>query len=78
MVATRLENLTRYYALLLGLALALAGVNGFVPFFTPPAPADAPHLHYAIYAEGGPRNPYPLLVSGTAAGEAESPGVPAP
>jgi hypothetical protein len=43
-IATRLENLTRYYALLLGVALVLAGVNGFVPFFTPAAPADAPHL----------------------------------
>lgn len=25
------------------------------------APADAPHLHYAIYTRAGPRNPYPLL-----------------
>lgn len=36
------------------------------------APADAPHLHYGIYAGGGARNPYPLLVPGPAVTPAES------
>lgn len=36
------------------------------------APADAPHLHYAIYASGGAINPYPRLTGAdtTAAGDA--------
>ena len=42
------------------------------------APADAPHLHYGIYTRRGAQNPHPLLVSGTAAEEAESQGAPAP
>lgn len=32
---------TRYYALVLGTALAVAGVGGFLPIITQPVPADA-------------------------------------
>lgn len=42
---------TRYFTLLVGLAFLAAGVAGFIPFFTPPAPADAPHL--TIHANYG-------------------------
>jgi len=36
--------LTRYFALLLGIAFVLAGVGGFVPGVTQPIPSDAPAL----------------------------------
>ncbi len=36
--------LTRYFALLLGIAFVLAGVGGFVPGVTQPVPSDAPVL----------------------------------
>ena len=39
-----LTGFTRYFALVVGAAFTLAGVAGFIPFFTPHAPADAPHL----------------------------------
>ena len=39
-----LTVLTRYYALIVGIAFTLAGIAGFLPFFTPHAAADAPHL----------------------------------
>ena len=39
-----LIGFTRYFALVVGAAFTLAGVAGFIPFFTPHAPADAPHL----------------------------------
>jgi hypothetical protein len=39
-----LIGLTRYFALLVGAAFALAGIAGFIPFFTPHASPDAPHL----------------------------------
>jgi hypothetical protein len=35
---------TRYFALIVGAAFTLAGIAGFVPFFTPHVPPDAPHL----------------------------------
>lgn len=35
---------TRYFALIVGVAFTLAGIAGFLPFFTPHAPPDAPHL----------------------------------
>ena len=35
---------TRYFALVVGAAFALAGIAGFLPFFTPHASPDAPHL----------------------------------
>lgn len=41
---TSMNRLTRYFALVVGVAFIMAGVAGFIPFFTPPAPADAPHL----------------------------------
>lgn len=37
-------EITRYFTLLVGIAFLAAGIGGFIPFFTPPAPADAPHL----------------------------------
>jgi hypothetical protein len=39
-----LIKVTRYFALVVGVAFILAGIAGFLPFFTPPAPQDAPHL----------------------------------
>lgn len=41
---TSLVDVTRYFTLIAGLAFVAAGVAGFIPFFTPPAPADAPQL----------------------------------
>ena len=35
---------TRYFALIVGIAFTLAGIAGFLPFFTPHAAVDAPHL----------------------------------
>src|SRR5687768_6396277 len=35
---------TRYFALVVGVAFTLAGIAGFLPFFTPHAPPEAPHL----------------------------------
>jgi hypothetical protein len=37
-------EVTRYFTLLVGIAFLAAGIGGFIPFFTLPAPADAPHL----------------------------------
>lgn len=39
-----LTGFTRYFALVVGGAFMLAGIAGFIPFFTPHAPPDAPHL----------------------------------
>jgi hypothetical protein len=39
-----LIGFTRYFALVVGVAFTLAGIAGFLPFFTPQPPADAPHL----------------------------------
>lgn len=39
-----LIGFTRYFALIVGAAFTLAGIAGFMPFFTLPAPADAPQL----------------------------------
>jgi len=39
-----LVDTTRTFTLLVGIAFLAAGIGGFIPFFTPPAPADAPHL----------------------------------
>lgn len=39
-----MNTFTRYYALVVGIAFVLAGIAGFIPFFTPPPHADAPHL----------------------------------
>lgn len=44
-----------------GERVAAGDVIGFVGT-SGNAPANAPHLHYGIYARGEPRNPYPLLV----------------
>ena len=41
---TNVTEVTRYFTLLVGIAFLAAGVAGFIPFFTPPAPANAPHL----------------------------------
>ena len=41
---TSLIGFTRYFALVVGIAFTLAGIAGFLPFFTPHAPPDAPHL----------------------------------
>lgn len=38
------SNITRYFALVLGIAFILAGIAGFIPFFTPPPHPDAPSL----------------------------------
>src|SRR5512134_2929079 len=43
MKATVTEG-TRYFTLLVGVAFLAAGIAGFIPFFTPPAPVDAPPL----------------------------------
>jgi hypothetical protein len=40
----RLNEVTRYFALVVGVAFVLAGIAGFMPIFTHPMPADAPHL----------------------------------
>jgi hypothetical protein len=39
-----LTGFTRYFALVVGVAFVMAGIAGFLPFFTPHAPPDAPHL----------------------------------
>jgi hypothetical protein len=39
-----LIGFTRYFALIVGTAFIAAGIAGFIPFFTPHAPPDAPHL----------------------------------
>lgn len=39
-----MNYITRYFALVVGIAFVLAGTAGFIPFFTPPPHADAPHL----------------------------------
>jgi len=39
-----LIGFTRYFALVVGAAFTAAGVAGFIPFFTPHASPDAPHL----------------------------------
>lgn len=39
-----LFRFTRYFALIVGIAFTLAGIAGFLPFFTPHPPDDAPHL----------------------------------
>ena len=39
-----LATLTRHFALVVGTAFTLAGIAGFIPFFTPHVPPDAPHL----------------------------------
>ncbi|HSK88718.1 MAG TPA: DUF4383 domain-containing protein, partial [Anaerolineales bacterium] len=35
---------TRYFALVVGAAFTMAGIAGFLPWFTTHPPADAPHL----------------------------------
>lgn len=35
---------TRFFALVAGAAFTLAGIAGFLPFFTPHSPPEAPHL----------------------------------
>jgi hypothetical protein len=39
-----LIGLTRYFVLIVGAAFLAAGIAGFIPFFTPHAPPEAPHL----------------------------------
>lgn len=39
-----LTGFTRYFALVAGAAFMLAGVAGFIPYFTPHASPEAPHL----------------------------------
>ena len=39
-----LIRLTRYFVLVVGAAFIMAGIAGFLPFFTPHPPPDAPHL----------------------------------
>ena len=36
--------ITRYFALVVGIAFTAAGIAGFLPFFTPHASPDAPYL----------------------------------
>jgi len=36
--------MTRYFTLFVGVAFLAAGIAGFIPFLTPPVPADAPSL----------------------------------
>lgn len=43
--AGMLNKITRYFALVVGIAFTFAGVAGFLPSLTPPAPADALPLH---------------------------------
>jgi hypothetical protein len=40
-----INMITRCFALIVGTAFILAGIAGFIPFFTPPPHADAPHLN---------------------------------
>lgn len=39
-----LTGVTRYFALVVGVAFLLAGIAGFLPLFTPHPPPEAPHL----------------------------------
>lgn len=39
-----LIGFTRYFVLIVGAAFLAAGIAGFIPFFTPHAPPEAPHL----------------------------------
>ncbi|HEY3475224.1 MAG TPA: DUF4383 domain-containing protein [Anaerolineales bacterium] len=39
-----LIGFTRYFALIVGVAFTMAGIAGFLPFFTPHSSPDAPHL----------------------------------
>lgn len=39
-----LIGFTRTFAFVVGIAFTLAGIAGFLPFFTPQVTADAPHL----------------------------------
>jgi hypothetical protein len=39
-----LIGFTRYFALVVGAAFTMAGIAGFLPWFTTHPPADAPHL----------------------------------
>lgn len=39
-----LNLFTRYFALVVGIAFTAAGIAGFLPFFTPHASPDVPHL----------------------------------
>ena len=39
------EALTRYFSLTIGILFVLAGIGGFLPFITQPAPNDAMPLH---------------------------------
>ena len=39
-----LVGFTRYFALVVGAAFAMAGIAGFIPFFTPHVSPDAPRL----------------------------------
>jgi hypothetical protein len=41
---SRINEVTRYFALVVGIAFVLAGIAGFMPIFTHPMPADAPHM----------------------------------
>ena len=40
-----LHKVTRYFALIVGIAFTFAGVGGFIPGITQPAPSDALPLH---------------------------------
>jgi hypothetical protein len=39
-----LVGFTRYFVLIVGAAFLAAAIAGFIPFFTPHAPSEAPHL----------------------------------
>lgn len=39
-----LIGFTRYFVVLVGAAFTMAGIAGFIPFFTPHASPEAPHL----------------------------------
>lgn len=45
MTQTQIVSFTRYFALVIGALFVLAGVGGFLPIITQPAPADALPLH---------------------------------
>ncbi|HCR70001.1 MAG TPA: DUF4383 domain-containing protein [Anaerolineae bacterium] len=45
MTQPQLEKFTKYFALVIGILFVLAGVGGFLPIITQPAPADALPLH---------------------------------